>query len=66
MEEDGNIMLLLDAAKELHDSGDHHHDGELLQGLEGSGGTAQSATMFATRPPAYASVLDLCSTGGNT
>ena len=28
MEEDGNIMLLLDAAKELHESGDHPQDGE--------------------------------------
>lgn len=28
MEEDGNIMLLLDAAKELHESGDHTQDGK--------------------------------------
>ncbi|KAK9853364.1 hypothetical protein WJX84_009841 [Apatococcus fuscideae] len=28
LEEDGNIMLLLDAAKELHESGDHLQDGQ--------------------------------------
>lgn len=31
MEEDGNIMLLLDAAKELHDSGDQLQEGESTQ-----------------------------------